>query len=64
MVYQVYPRSFNDANGDGIGDLKGITEKLPYLAKLGINVIWLSPRVRLAERGQRLRHLRLLRHHE
>lgn len=43
VVYQVYPRSFNDANGDGIGDLNGITEKLPYLAKLGINVIWLSP---------------------
>ena len=43
VVYQVYPRSFNDANGDGIGDLKGITEKLPYLAKLGINAIWLSP---------------------
>ena len=43
VVYQVYPRSFNDANGDGIGDLKGIIEKLPYLAKLGINVIWLSP---------------------
>ena len=43
VVYQVYPRSFNDANDDGIGDLKGITEKLPYLAKLGINVIWLSP---------------------
>ena len=43
VVYQVYPRSFNYANGDGIGDLKGITEKLPYLAKLGINVIWLSP---------------------
>ena len=43
VVYQVYPRSFNDANGDGIGDLKGITEKLPYLAKLGINVVWLSP---------------------
>ena len=43
VVYQVYPRSFNDANGDGIGDLKGITEKLPYLAKLGINVIWLFP---------------------
>ena len=43
VVYQVYPRSFNDANGDGIGDLKGITEKLPYLAKLRINVLWLSP---------------------
>lgn len=43
VVYQVYPRSFNDSNGDGIGDLPGITEKIPYLAKLGINVIWLSP---------------------
>ena len=43
VVYQVYPRSFADANGDGIGDLKGITAKLPYLQKLGINVIWLSP---------------------
>ena len=43
VVYQVYPRSFNDANGDGIGDLKGITEKLPYLAKLSINDIGLTP---------------------
>ena len=43
VVYQIYPRSFNDSNGDGIGDLPGITEKIPYLAKLGINVIWLSP---------------------
>ncbi|WP_105616547.1 glycoside hydrolase family 13 protein [Vallitalea okinawensis] len=43
VVYQIYPRSFNDTNGDGIGDLKGIIEKLDYLRELGINVIWLSP---------------------
>lgn len=43
VVYQVYPQSFADSNGDGIGDLNGMTEHLPYLAKLGINVIWLSP---------------------
>lgn len=43
VVYQIYPRSFNDSNGDGIGDLKGITEKLPYIAELGTDVIWLSP---------------------
>ena len=43
VVYQIYPRSFNDSNGDGIGDLPGITEKIPYLADLGIQVLWLSP---------------------
>ena len=43
VVYQVYPRSFADSNGDGIGDLNGITSKLDYLKKLGIDVIWLSP---------------------
>ena len=43
VVYQIYPRSYNDSNGDGIGDLNGITEKLDYLKKLGIDVIWLSP---------------------
>ena len=43
VVYQIYPRSFCDSNGDGIGDLKGITEKLDYLKELGINVVWLSP---------------------
>lgn len=43
VVYQIYPRSFMDSNGDGIGDLKGITEKLDYLKLLGIDVIWLSP---------------------
>lgn len=43
VIYQIYPRSFKDSNGDGIGDLKGITSKLEYLKKLGINIIWLSP---------------------
>lgn len=43
VVYQIYPRSFMDSNGDGIGDLRGITEKLDYLKELGIDVIWLSP---------------------
>ena len=43
VVYQVYPKSFKDSNGDGIGDLPGITSKLDYLAKLGITAIWLSP---------------------
>lgn len=43
VVYQIYPRSFMDSNGDGIGDLNGITEKMGYLEKLGIDVIWLSP---------------------
>lgn len=43
VFYQIYPRSFKDSNGDGIGDLNGITEKLDYLCDLGINAIWLSP---------------------
>ena len=43
IVYQIYPRSFYDSNGDGIGDLNGITSKLDYLKELGIDVIWLSP---------------------
>ena len=43
VVYQIYPQSFKDSNGDGVGDLIGIKEKLPYLSKLGIDVIWLNP---------------------
>ena len=43
VVYQVYPRSFADSNGDGMGDLPGITARLPYIASLGVDAIWLSP---------------------
>lgn len=43
VIYQIYPRSFADANGDGIGDLEGIRAKLPYLAELGIRALWISP---------------------
>ena len=43
VIYQIYPRSFMDANGDGIGDLAGITRRLPYLRELGVDVLWLSP---------------------
>ena len=43
VVYQVYPRSFQDSNGDGIGDLAGVTSRLDYLRELGVDVIWLSP---------------------
>ena len=43
VVYQIYPRSFMDSNGDGFGDLQGIIRKLDYLENLGIDVIWLSP---------------------
>ncbi len=43
VVYQVYPRSFRDGNGDGLGDLPGVTERLPYLQGLGVDAVWLSP---------------------
>ena len=43
VVYQIYPRSFMDSNGDGIGDLQGIIKKLDYIKNLGITVIWVSP---------------------
>lgn len=43
VIYQIYPRSFNDSNGDGIGDIAGIIQKLDYLKELGIQAIWLCP---------------------
>ena len=43
VIYQIYPRSFQDSNGDGIGDVAGIKRRLPYLAQLGVDAIWLSP---------------------
>ncbi len=43
IIYQIYPRSFQDSNGDGIGDLPGITARLPYVASLGVQAVWLSP---------------------
>jgi len=43
VIYQIYPRSFCDSNGDGVGDLAGVTAKLDYVASLGVDAIWLSP---------------------
>ena len=43
VIYQIYPRSFQDSNGDGIGDLPGITSRLEYIANLGVDAIWISP---------------------
>jgi len=43
VIYEIYPRSFQDSNGDGIGDLRGITERLDYLRTLGVDAIWLTP---------------------
>jgi alpha-glucosidase len=43
VIYQIYPRSLRDTNDDGIGDLKGITERLDYFSWLGIDAIWISP---------------------
>ncbi|MGS0626009.1 alpha-amylase family glycosyl hydrolase, partial [Ralstonia sp. VS2407] len=43
IIYQIYPRSFQDASGDGVGDLRGITSRLPYVASLGVEAVWLSP---------------------
>ena len=50
VIYQVYPRSFRDLNGDGIGDLAGITAELPRLADLDIDAVWLSPFYRSPQR--------------
>ena len=43
VIYQIYPRSFNDTSGNGIGDLKGIYKKISYLSSLGVDALWLSP---------------------
>lgn len=43
IIYQIYPRSYQDSNGDGVGDLQGITRRLPYIASLGVQAVWLSP---------------------
>lgn len=43
VVYQIYPKSFKDSNSDGVGDIQGIISRLPYLKKLGVEVIWLTP---------------------
>ena len=43
VVYQIYPKSYKDTTGNGIGDLQGIIEKIPYLAKLGVDMVWLNP---------------------
>lgn len=43
VVYQIYPASFNDSNGDGIGDLPGITAKLDYIQSIGVDIIWICP---------------------
>ncbi|MFO8099265.1 MAG: alpha-amylase family glycosyl hydrolase [Salinibacter sp.] len=61
VVYQIYPRSFNDTTGDGNGDLPGITARIDYLADLGVDIVWVSPicdspgtlRVRLISQVQR-----------
>ncbi|MFB9651682.1 MULTISPECIES: alpha-amylase family glycosyl hydrolase [Pseudarthrobacter] len=58
VVYQVYPRSFADSNGDGMGDLPGVTSRLRYLTELGVHAIWLSPFYTSPAERRRLRRLR------
>ena len=43
VIYQIYPRSYQDSNGDGVGDLLGIVRRIPYIAALGVDAIWISP---------------------
>ena len=57
VVYQIYPRSFQDSNGDGIGDIQGIIDRLDYLKKLGIDAIWLSPVCRSPQDDLSLIHI-------
>ena len=61
VAYQIYPKSFYDTNGDGIGDLPGIIEKLDYLKELGVDIVWLSPAIAPSCRPG-IRYFRLLRH--
>ena len=61
VIYQIYPRSFQDTNGDGIGDLPGIERRLDYLVELGVDAIWMSPDLSLANGRLRLRRGGLLR---
>jgi hypothetical protein len=63
VVYQIYPRSFKDTDGDGIGDLRGITSQLDYIKRLGVDVVLAQPNLPIPQRRQRLRHQRLPRHH-
>ena len=62
VVYQIYVKSFQDSNGDGIGDLPGIVSRLDYLAGLGVDYLWLTPIYPSLPAGQRLRRGRLPRH--
>ena len=60
VLYQIYPRSYMDTNGDGVGDLRGIIERLDHLQWLGVDGIWLDPITRVAQRRLGLRRRRLL----
>ena len=59
VIYEIYPRSFQDSNGDGVGDLNGITQRLDYLEALGVDAIWIAPVFPSPQGRLRLRHLGL-----